>query len=200
MGRGLVKAIVLLGLGIALTKAPLRAQAVFGLHGGVAVPVGDFGDIADVGFGGAASLGVMLSDSWLLKGEAGYWRFTKEVDLITTGGGVTIDVEGAVVPLRAGVRKYWGESKRFFTGPSLGIYIPTSDLDAIDPKFGIGPQIGYRFPSSESMSIDLIVELQTIFIGDSNPLTDEDRVFFDDSKIMWFSAGLGITFGSIGGS
>ena len=169
MRKALVKVTVLLVAGLGLTAGSLRAQPVVTLHGGAAVPVGAFGDIADVGFGGAASLGVMLGDSWLLRGEGGYWRFTKEVSLITTGGGVTIDVEGAVVPLRAGFRKYWGESKRFFTGPNFGIYIPTSDLDAIDPKFGIGPQIGYRFPTGSGTSIDLIVELHTIFIGDSNP-------------------------------
>ncbi len=201
MMRALAKVIALLAVGVGLTAGSLQAQAVFGLNGGVAVPVGGFGDIAKTGFGGAASLGVMLGDSWMLWGEGVYWRFTsEEVDIITTGGGgATIEVEGAVVPLRVGFRKYWGESKRFFTGPNFGIYIPTSDLDAIDPKFGLGPQIGYRFPTSGSASIDLIAEFHTIIIGDESPLTNEERVFFDDSSITWFSIGLGITFGTIGG-
>jgi hypothetical protein len=203
MGRVLVMAIVLLGLGIGLTTAPpLQAQAVYGLNVGAAVPNGPFADIASVGFGGAASAGAMMGDSWMLKGTVGFWSFTsEEVQIFQTGGGdETIEVESTVVPLLAGFRKFWGESKRFFTGSNFGIYFPTSDLEELDPKFGIGPQIGYRFPSSESMSIDLIAEFNTIFIGDENPLTNGDREYFDESSLSWFSIGLGITFGSVGGS
>jgi hypothetical protein len=101
--------------------------------------------------------------------------------------------------IRVGLRKYWGESRRFFTGPNLGIYIPANDISDLDSKFGIGPQIGYRFPLEGGGSVDITAEFQTIFIGDESPLTDDgDRVFFDSDKLAFFSVGIGYVFGGIG--
>lgn len=194
--RGLFLGLLATGLVLAPVP-PVHAQAVFGVNLSAGLPAGDFGDIAKVGFGGAASIGTMLGESVLLKAEGGYWRFSSEgIDLTGIG---TVEVEGGFVPIRVGLRKYWGESKRFFTGPNLGIYVPTSDLDGLDPKFGLGPQIGFRFPTAGGTSFDVIAELHTILIGDENPITEMDRTVFEDSKIIWFSIGVGVTFGTISG-
>jgi len=174
-----------------------EAQQAFvgGVNLGVAAPMSTLGDVVKTGGGGSVFLGRMVNNSFMVKVDAGYWKFSSEELML--GEGPAFEVDGAVIPIRIGVRKYWGESKRFYTGPNLGIYIPGGDLDGLDSHFGIGPQVGFRFPVGEG-SIDIVAEFHTIFVGDENPLTDGERVFFDDDKASFFTFGLAYTVGSIG--
>ena len=131
------------------------------------------------------------------KFDVGYWKFTSEELMLE--GGPTFEVDGAVIPIRIGIRKYWGESKRFFTGPNIGIYAPGGDLDGLDSHFGIGPQVGFRFPVGDGgASINVLAEFHTIFVGDENPLTNGEREFFDDDKASFFTFGVAYSVGSIG--
>ena len=184
-------------LSMVFFASPAGAQVAFGINAGAAFPVSDFGDIAKTGFGGGASVGTMASDDIMIKLDGNYWSFTSE-DVPISGFG-TVELSAGIASIRVGMRKYWGESRRFFTGPNLGIYIPANDISDLDSKFGIGPQIGYRFPLESGGSIDLMAEFQTIFIGDESPLADsEDRVLFDSDKLSFFTLGIGYTFGGIG--
>ena len=194
--KGVVALVVILSLG--LSVSPVGAQIAFGINAGAALPVSDFGDIAKSGFGGGAFLGTMPSDNVMIRLEGTYWSFTSE-DVPIPGFG-TIEVTGALASVRLGLRKYWGESRRFFTGPNLGIYIPANGISDLDSKFGIGPQIGYRIPLEGGGSVDITAEFHTIFIGDESPLTDSgDRVFFDSDRMSFFAVGIGYVFGGIGG-
>jgi hypothetical protein len=184
-------------LSMGLFVSPAGAQVVYGINGGAAIPSSDFGDIAKTGFGGGAFLGTMVSESIMIKVDGAYWSFKSEE--VTIPGFGTFDVTGAIVPIKVGLRKYWGQSKRFFTGPSVGIYIPSDDISDLDSNIGLGPQIGYRFPMSGGGSVDIIAEYHTIFIGDESPLTDDgDREFYDNDKVTFFTIGLGYVFGGPG--
>ena len=179
----------------AFTPTASQAQ-VFGASVGGAVPTGDIGDILDPGFGIGGFVGTWVGGSFLIKGDISYHAFSSKTFEFTSGGqDFEVEAEGGVVPIRGGFYKYWGESRRFYTGTSLGAYIPTGDLEAVDTKFGLGPRIGYLFPAGGG-AIDLILEYHTVFIGDENPLTEEDRVFFDDDKISYLFIGLGYQVGS----
>ena len=50
-------------LGVLLFAGPSSAQVIFGLNVGAGMPIGDLKDVAKVGFGGAATVGVMLGSS-----------------------------------------------------------------------------------------------------------------------------------------
>jgi len=89
---------------------------------GLAAPTGGFSEAVAAGGGGTFFIGSMVRDDWMLKLEVGYWAFSPEE--ITLEGGLPFEVDGAVMPLRVGVRKFWGESKRFYTGADLGVYYP----------------------------------------------------------------------------
>ena len=190
---GYAVVMVMMVLSIAGTA---RAQ-VFGGSVGAAAPMGDLGDILDTGFAINGFVGGWVTNSILIKGDIGYHGFTSKSFEVTVGGNtVELEAEGGLVPIRAGFFKYWGQSKRFYTGPSLGAYVPTGDLEAFDTKFGLGPRVGYVFPLSGSGGIDVFVEYHNIFIGDENPLTDGDRVFYDDDKLNYLVIGAGFQTGS----
>jgi hypothetical protein len=184
MGMGILMALLIAG--------PVRAQ-VFGVSVGPAIPTSDLGDILDTGFAVNGFFGGWLGESFLIKGDVGYHGFTsKEIEL---PGGGEIEIEGGVVPIRGGFYKYWGQSKRFYTGSSLGAYVPTGDLEDLDTKFGLGPRIGYLFPVGGGGGVDLFFEYHRIFIGDENPLTDGDRVFYDEDNVSYVVVGIGYQTG-----
>ena len=198
VGRRL--ALVVVGLSLALclsTRALAAQQYIVGIGVGPAAPTGDLSDIVKTGGGGSFFIGGMIRDGLMLKVDAGYWIFSSEE--LTLDGGQQVEVDGAVLPFRIGIRKYWGESKRFYTGPNLGGYIPGRDLDGLKSHFGFGPQIGVRFPVGDrGRSVDLVAEFHTIFIGDENPLTKQDRTFFEEDTVSFFTFGLTYVIGSIG--
>lgn len=194
---GVFVAGLLLALGLAARPLAAQYQYIVGIGVGPAAPTGDLSNVAATGGGGSFFIGSMVRDDLMLKIDVGYWIFSSEE--ITLEGGQLLEVDGAVMPFRVGVRKYWGESKRFYTGPNLGVYIPKRDLDGFKSHFGLGPQIGLRFPVGDGgRSIDLVAEFHTIFIGEGNPLTKQDRTFFEEDKASFFTFGLTYTLGSVG--
>jgi len=190
------KSLLLATLGVLFFAGPSSAQVIFGVQGAAAIPTGDLSDVGKVGFGATGSVGILLgSGGWMLKGEAGYVKFGTE-DVPVVGPGVTTEeIGGSLVPIRVGLRKYWGESRRFFTGPNLGIYIPGSDFDDVDSGFGLGPQVGLRFPLGETSSLEVIAEFHTVFIDETQVGSDPTNTI---DKISYFTIGGGITFGRIG--
>ena len=192
-----IKVTILALASCAILAVSGEAQQAFvgGVTLGAAAPTSTLGDIVKTGGGGAVFIGRMVGNGMMLKFDAGYYKFSSEE--LTFEGGLPFEVDGGVVPIRIGFRKYWGESKRFYTGPNIGIYAPAGDISDLDSHFGIGPQVGFRFPAGQG-SIDVVAEFHTIFVGDENPLTNGEREFFDDDKVSFFTFGLAYTVGSIG--
>jgi hypothetical protein len=162
-----------------LTIGPMgaaNAQLVVGLNAGAVVPISDFSDIAGTGFGGDVLLGVWLTESWMINLMAGYHQFGEE----DVG---PVDISGAFIPIRLGIRKFWGASKRFYTSPQLGIFIGADDFEDKE-EFGLGSRIGYQFPfGSEDTRIDVGVEFNNVF-------TD-----IDDKDVRYFGIDVGVEFG-----
>jgi hypothetical protein len=157
----------------------------FEVNGGAAIPVSDLGDMA--GVGGGADVGVFfeLGEKWYGKLGVGYHKFSSE----TLGGR---DISGGFIPIKIGVVKFWDEGKRFYTTPTVGIYLGTGDFDGdFTPvtikdgtNFGIGPKVGYLFRYGDgNRSVDVGLEFQTIFS--------------DPAKSYYLTASVGLSFGII---
>ncbi len=161
---------------VGITSAAEAQGLTLGINGGTVVPIGDFSDIAETGFGGNVSLGYRLTESWALKLMAGYHQFgEKEIG--------PFKISGAFIPIRIGLRKFWGASKRFYTSPQLGIFIGADDFDSED--FGMGPRIGYQFPfGGENTKIDVGVEFNNVFADVP-----------DDKDVQYFGIDIGVEFG-----
>lgn len=160
-----MKAFVIVGLAVVCIFAATLAHAQGGLklvvNAGGVVPTGDLKDIAGAGFAANVYLGYMLSDKFGIEGHVGYHKFASEE--IVPG----VDISGAFIPIKIGVVKLWGESKRFYTNPSVGIYSGASDFDGSD--FGLGPRIGYLFPlGDDAATLDIGAEFHNIFSDPEN--------------------------------
>ncbi len=160
-----MKAFGIVALAVVCIFSATQAYAQGGLRlavnaGGV-VPTSDLKDIAGPGFAANVYLGYMLSESFGIEGHVGYHKFASEE--IVPG----VDVSGAFIPLKVGIVKLWGESKRFYTNPSVGIYSGASDFDGSD--FGLGPRIGYLFPLGDgAATLDIGAEFHNIFSDPEN--------------------------------
>ena len=125
------------------------------------VPISDLKDTAGAGFAANVYLVYMFSEKLGIEGHVGYHKFASEE--IVPG----VDVSGVFIPIKIGVVKLWGESKRFYTNPSVGIYSGASDFDGSD--FGMGPRIGYLFPLGEgAATLDIGAEFHNIFSDPEN--------------------------------
>lgn len=128
----------------AQTRAPkLSVGAEF------AFPMGDFGDVADFGFGGSLQYQHPVAANLLITGSAGYTSFkVKDV----TVGGVTFEGGNAgYIPVKAGARVYFGQN--FFAGAEVGAAFGTED--GAGTKFAYAPGIGVDFAVSDKSSIEL---------------------------------------------
>jgi len=160
-----MKDLVIVALAVVCIFTATSAQAQGGLRLGVNVgalmPMSDLKDIAGPGFAANVYLAYMLSDAFGIEGHVGYHKFGSEE--IVQG----VDVSGAFIPLKVGIVKLWGESKRFYTNPSLGLYSGASDFDGSD--FGFGPRIGYLFPLGDgAATLDVGAEFHNIFSDPEN--------------------------------
>lgn len=128
----------------AQTKAPkLSVGAEF------AFPMGDFGDVADFGYGGSLQYQHPVAANLLLTGSAGYtsFKFKDYTALgVTYKGG-----NSGTIPVKAGARYYFGEN--FFAGAELGAGFSTEDNGTT--AFIYSPGVGVDFPVSDKSTIEL---------------------------------------------
>lgn len=122
----------------AQTKTPrLGIGAEFGF------PMGTFGDVFNLGYGGSLQYQHPVAPSLLVTGSAGYTVFKAKDDF---GGGTV-----GAIPIKAGARYYFGET--FFAAGELGASISTETGGKTG--FVYAPGIGVDFPVSDKGSIEL---------------------------------------------
>ncbi len=160
-----MKALVIVALAVVCLFAATSVHAQGGLklavNAGGVIPTSDLKDIAGAGFAANVYLAYMLSESFGIEGHVGYHKFASE----ETSPGV--DFSAAFIPVKVGIVKLWGESKRFYTNPSFGIYSGASDFDGSD--FGLGPRIGYLFPLGDgAATLDIGAEFHNVFSDPEN--------------------------------
>lgn len=155
---------------VAFTTVDLKAQESFGSAGlEIAIPLGDFGDIANFGIGGSGTYEIGLSDKFSVLAHAGVIFYS--VDDIEfpvlnpdgTFGTETLDYSIYQIPLQAGARFYLSEQKDgLYLGALLGMHITgfsIGDESDSDSNFSFAPEVGYFL--NESISIGLRYQIVT---------------------------------------
>jgi hypothetical protein len=172
---------------VVITTPAASAQINFTATAGGAIATGDLEDFADTGFALDFTVGVPVTESLNIIGNSGYHRFTS-TDFIILGE--VFDIEAGFVPLRIGIQKYWGSSKRFYTSPGIGAYIPSDDLENFDTRFGFGGRVGYQFPIAEKADFDIGVSFHSI-------TTEDDNLFTDGDAMRYVVISGGLVFGKV---
>ena len=151
-----------------------------GIGGNVLLPMGDFGDVADVGFGGTVRGQYMVNDMFSVTLTSGYLLWSGKDQTVL---GVTVkgaDIKG--VPVLAGAKYYFGPSggTRFYglgelgfmfttvTVPSssytiAGITFTTPEVSASETDFSFSPGVGVELPmGSGNSALDIGVHFFSI--------------------------------------
>ena len=130
-----------------------NAQFKLGVNGGVQIPIGNFGDVANVGFGGGINAEYLLNESFGLGLDAGYYNFGTEID------GFSFNM----IPITVGAKYYFlTEGIQPYAGAGLGIYGFGADSET-NWNFGLAPVIGMQFALSDTFALDLNVKYNHVF-------------------------------------
>jgi hypothetical protein len=108
-------------------------------------PMGTFGDVFNLGYGGALMYQHPVATNLNITGSAGYTVFKAKDEF---GGGTS-----GSIPVKAGARYLFGEN--FFVGAELGAAFSTESGAGNSTAFVYAPGVGVDFPVSDKGSIEL---------------------------------------------
>jgi opacity protein-like surface antigen len=182
----------LLVAGLACAVPAHAATTYFGINGGLALPVGDFGDAANTGFTLGASLDIPVNDMWWLGGEVGWAGFGGSDDLedaLSILAGEDVDVSFRAIPIIATARLMiptQGTVAPFVRG-GLGAYMFTAELEGetfedddseTDLGFNLGGGFLARTGGSMMWGADLIYHYIATEDESTNVLTVRGLLLF----------------------
>ena len=155
-----------------------NAQNKFHLGVGpfIGIPMGSFGDVTSIGFGGLAQGELEFTPQVVGTGQIGYIVFSGKTGAEVLG--VSYDYGNwSVVPVLVGAKYYfspafYGEAQLGLNFTSYTTTIPyynyftgtvtTQDVSASDTNFGYGFGVGYEVPVGTSSSIDFFAKFGSI--------------------------------------
>jgi opacity protein-like surface antigen len=144
-----------------------QGKMALGLNAGVALPMGDFGDGYDMGFGGNALFVYHASPNVDVTGSAGY----------LTWSGKEADYTFSSIPVLVGARYLFGQGKFHpYVGAELGMHFTTVDIPEIeipgfgtfgggsasDSNFGWGAGAGFLYQIGNNMDLDVNARYNSI--------------------------------------
>lgn len=143
--------------------------AQFSLGAELALPMGNFGDAANTGFGGSVRYDGQINDNLAWGGYFGYQTYSYK-------GNTSYNLN--MMPIMAGVKYYFTEMNNgFYGGLDLGVFIASTNVPGAtsESKFGFTPNVGYRLSSFD-------LGLRYNLITDGNNLAFRVAYVFGASK------------------
>lgn len=151
----------------AFTFANAQSKMAVGVGGNLALPMGTFGDVAGMGFGGGASFQYSFSENIVSTATVTYLMFG-EKDLSGIG-----KYSYSIIPIHVGAKYYFGS---FYTSAEtgmnlisltvdipartlFGVTIPGSSSSTSSSEFGFAVGAGYELPMGKN-ALDLSVKYQ----------------------------------------
>jgi len=150
-----------------------NAQESFGSAGlEIAIPVGDFGDIANLGIGGSGNFEIGLSDQFAILAHAGVLFYaTDDIEF----GETTVETSLTQIPLQVGGRYYLSDQKEgLFLSGLVGVHITSTSVeDESDSStdLSFAPEVGFFL--NENISVSLRYQFITSEVETIDPVTFE---------------------------
>lgn len=153
-----------------------------GIGAAGALPMGDFGDAVNFGFGGLGWGAYVMDPNMTLTFKTGYIMFGgKDISSGVPGVNETkMTQDWGMIPILVGGRYFFmpeGDT-RFYGSADIGLYMmmfsgsikttiagttTSSDIDESESKFGIAPGVGAQFKAGDNMNIDVHLNYSMIF-------------------------------------
>lgn len=164
--------IIALILALAAINGSAIAQGNKSIGGAldVAMPLGDFGDVANTGFGGVFTFQYAYKPNFHFLFDLGYTAWGGKNNIYE------LDYSWDAVPVQFGCKYYFSPAvNRFYIGGLAGFHrfsvdIPfynpytgtTETISSSDTKFGIAPMGGYEFGIGTNLLLDLGARYQMV--------------------------------------
>lgn len=144
-----------------------QSKMAVGIQAGIALPMGDFGDGYDMGFGGTATFAYHINPMIDVTGSVGY----------LTWSGKEADYKFSSIPVLVGARYYFGQGKFLpYVAAELGMHFTTVDVpevvipgfgtygggSASDSFFGFGAGAGFLYQLSPKLNLDVNAKFSSI--------------------------------------
>jgi opacity protein-like surface antigen len=132
-----------------------QGKISFGAGGELALPMGDFKDAYNTGFGGTGSIFYHYMPQMDLLLNAGYITFGSDID----------DVSFSVIPIQAGAKYFIVPEGGLYAGALLGVHMAKAkfgDDSESKTKFSFAPMLGYQYPLGPSMKLDISGRYQVV--------------------------------------
>lgn len=139
-----------------------QSKMSVGVGGNLALPMGSFGDAANMGFGGGAKFEYTLQSNLHLTASAQYLMFGAKDDIV--------GVEWSIIPILAGAKYYFGQN--FYSMAEVGMnlyntkatinlpFFGKTTVEASGSDFGFAGGVGYELPMGKN-ALDLSVKYQS---------------------------------------
>lgn len=141
-------------LGLILTSSVFAQKQGISLGGNVYFPVGDWADVASIGYGGSATYEHMFDKTIAGVLYSGYTVFDSDIE----GGSWTI------IPLLAGAKFYFNPKLDWYVVALIGVNFVTvestteiseTDVSASSTEFAGNINFGYELKTSEKGAVDI---------------------------------------------
>ncbi len=169
-----------------------QSKMALGVQGGIAIPMGDFGDAVDLGFGGQGNFAYTVSPNLQVTGSVGYltWSYKTDSD-IASGSFSTVPVLAGIrysfpakgfapyVMAQLGVH-FWSSSFEIDLDPLYDGMFKTSGTNSVNAtqatyefsdngtEFGFGVGAGFLLPLSPKLDLDVNATYNSILTEGSS--------------------------------
>lgn len=167
---------IVLSILFTFTYTSKAQEMKFGMQAGIALPLGDFGDVASTGFGALGTFHYGLKSDIILTGALGYYYFGSDKDISDALGSYG-DYSYSIIPLVAGVRYHLGKKAEQFNpyiGGEIGLYFVsfsykinwpysgTKEYSDSDTKFGLSPMVGFTYSLQKNLVLDVNAKFSVV--------------------------------------
>ncbi|NWF89763.1 MAG: outer membrane beta-barrel protein [Ignavibacteriaceae bacterium] len=150
--------VTIIALFIIVGVSQAQNKMCLNIGGNVLLPMGDFGDAANLGFGGTAQFEMQFMPQLVGTAHAGYIIWGTDVD----------DVDFSAIPVMVGAKYYFMPNSGFYGHGQLGLYFMSVTTPKIvtpigtfggdsesDSEFALSLGAGYELPLSPKLMLDL---------------------------------------------
>ncbi len=163
----------------------------YGLNGEFAIPIGDFGDAANLGFGGTGTIQMQTTDNFFLFLRSGYIRWGgKDINVF----GVNVSSNYSAIPIMGGGAIYLGsENPRVYLFGELGVHVfkASAESNFLDPITG---NLQTASASSTETEFSAAPGIGVIF-GEETQVSIAGRFNYVTDKLSYIGFRIGILFG-----
>jgi len=150
------------------TMASAQGKMSLGGNVGIYLPMGDFGDVANTGFGILPQFEYQWKPNVNLTGTVGYVSFGGESGTLY---GMQYEYSYSDMPILVGAKYYFGEGKmKPYAMAKTGLHMFKAEAtvggfsaSASETYFGIDLGAGFEMPMGEKMNFDVAGGFESIF-------------------------------------